>query len=145
MDPQPILALSAGTSLMAAEKVDSNALAMGKTKSEDDIAIDEINASSGLDRITSRQTHRSRRSEIDPFTEPPDGGLNAWLKAFGCFLMYANTLYVSNPKIPPGGGLSMPQLFSNLAQQSPGAFKWPLAPTKPTTSARSSHLILHPR
>ena len=33
---------------------------------------------------------QSRKSEIDPFAEPPDGGLNAWLKVLGCFLIYSN-------------------------------------------------------
>jgi hypothetical protein len=32
----------------------------------------------------------SRKSDIDPFGEPPDGGLNAWLKVLGCFLLYSN-------------------------------------------------------
>ena len=32
----------------------------------------------------------SRRSDIAPGSEPPDGGLNAWLKVFGCFLLYSN-------------------------------------------------------
>jgi hypothetical protein len=32
----------------------------------------------------------SKRSEIDPSSEPPDGGLNAWLKVLGCFLLYSN-------------------------------------------------------
>lgn len=32
----------------------------------------------------------SKRSDIDPFAEPPDGGLNAWLKVLGCFLIYSN-------------------------------------------------------
>lgn len=32
----------------------------------------------------------SRYSAIDPFGTPPDGGLNAWLKVFGCFLLYSN-------------------------------------------------------
>jgi hypothetical protein len=36
----------------------------------------------------------SRKSEIDPFGEPPDGGLNAWLKVLGCFLLYSNIWYV---------------------------------------------------
>jgi hypothetical protein len=39
-----------------------------------------------LERVQSS----SRKSEIDPFTEPPDGGLNAWLKVLGCFLIYSN-------------------------------------------------------
>jgi hypothetical protein len=32
----------------------------------------------------------SRKADIDPFGEPPDGGLNAWLKVLGCFLLYSN-------------------------------------------------------
>lgn len=32
----------------------------------------------------------SRKSVIDPSMEPPDGGLHAWLKVFGCFLLYSN-------------------------------------------------------
>jgi len=32
----------------------------------------------------------SKQSDINPFTEPPDGGLNAWLKVIGCFLIYSN-------------------------------------------------------
>lgn len=36
---------------------------------------------------------RSRKSEIDPFSTPPDGGLNAWLKVLGCFLIYSNIWY----------------------------------------------------
>ena len=37
----------------------------------------------------------SRRSDIDPLAEPPDGGLNAWLKVVGCFLIYSNIWCVS--------------------------------------------------
>ena len=33
---------------------------------------------------------QSRKSEINPLAEPPDGGLNAWLKVLGCFLIYSN-------------------------------------------------------
>jgi hypothetical protein len=32
----------------------------------------------------------SKKSDIDPSAEPPDGGLNAWLKVLGCFLIYSN-------------------------------------------------------
>jgi hypothetical protein len=35
----------------------------------------------------------SRKSDIDPFGEPPNGGLNAWLKVLGCFLLYSNIWY----------------------------------------------------
>jgi hypothetical protein len=36
----------------------------------------------------------SRKADIDPFGgEPPDGGLNAWLKVVGCFLLYSNIWY----------------------------------------------------
>lgn len=57
---------------------------------------DEITTAADLDRIASHRTQRSTRSvAIDP-----DGGLHAWLKVFGCFLMYANTLYVTRSPIP---------------------------------------------
>ena len=36
------------------------------------------------------QPTTSKSSDISPYTEPPDGGLNAWLKVFGSFLMYSN-------------------------------------------------------
>ena len=32
----------------------------------------------------------SRKSEKAQLPEPPDGGLDAWLKVFGGFLMYSN-------------------------------------------------------
>ncbi|QDS71643.1 hypothetical protein FKW77_007480 [Venturia effusa] len=32
----------------------------------------------------------SKDGAIDPFGQPPDGGLNAWLKVLGCFLIYSN-------------------------------------------------------
>jgi hypothetical protein len=32
----------------------------------------------------------SKNGAIDPFGEPPDGGLSAWLKVLGCFLIYSN-------------------------------------------------------
>lgn len=32
----------------------------------------------------------SKKGAINPFGEPPDGGLNAWLKVLGCFLIYSN-------------------------------------------------------
>lgn len=61
---------------------------------KEDYAIDETTASEPLDRTVSRRTQRTNRSTrtIDPDGEPPDGGLNAWLKVYGCFLMYANTM-----------------------------------------------------
>jgi hypothetical protein len=31
-----------------------------------------------------------KKLDIDPLGEPPDGGLNAWLKVLGCFLIYSN-------------------------------------------------------
>jgi len=34
------------------------------------------------------------KSAIDPFGTPPDGGLNAWLKVLGCFLLYSNIWYI---------------------------------------------------
>lgn len=45
--------------------------------------------------VDTLQKVASRRSEIDPAGEPPDGGLNAWLKVLGCFLIYSNVWYGS--------------------------------------------------
>jgi hypothetical protein len=45
-----------------------------------------------IEQLTKVQSS-SRRSDIDPLAEPPDGGLNAWLKVFGCFLIYSNIWY----------------------------------------------------
>lgn len=60
--------------------------------------IDAEATSSALDRTVSRMTQRTGRSTrsvvIDPDAEPPDGGIHAWLKVYGCFLMYANTMHV---------------------------------------------------
>jgi hypothetical protein len=60
-----------------------------------EVAVDACaTTSADLDRTVSRRTQRSmaRSIAIDPEAEPPDGGMHAWLKVFGCFLMYANTL-----------------------------------------------------
>jgi hypothetical protein len=48
---------------------------------------------------------QSRKSEIDPFSEPPDGGLNAWLKVLGCFLIYSNIWYALRHR-PENTGLT---------------------------------------
>jgi hypothetical protein len=45
-----------------------------------------------IEQLTKIQSS-SRRSDIDPLAEPPDGGLNAWLKVFGSFLIYSNIWY----------------------------------------------------
>jgi hypothetical protein len=50
----------------------------------DDIEISGQETRAALSRV------QSKKSEIDPFGEPPDGGLNAWLKVLGCFLIYSN-------------------------------------------------------
>jgi hypothetical protein len=38
---------------------------------------------------------KTRRSGLDPSVPPPDGGLLAWSKVFGCFLLYSNIWRVS--------------------------------------------------
>jgi hypothetical protein len=58
----------------------------------DDVEITATTAHD-IEKVSSHQTHHSKKSEIDPFAEPPDGGLNAWLKVFGCFLIYSNIWY----------------------------------------------------
>jgi hypothetical protein len=63
--------------------------------SKDEEAIDVLEiADEGPNALSRTQ---SRKSEIDPFSEPPDGGLNAWLKVLGCFLIYSNIWYDVRP------------------------------------------------
>jgi hypothetical protein len=50
----------------------------GERQNQNSANLEKINTSSG------------RSNVIDPFAEPPDGGLNAWLKVLGCFLIYSN-------------------------------------------------------
>jgi hypothetical protein len=52
---------------------------------QDAFEIDE-----GHDENLQKVQSSSRKSDIDPLSNPPDGGLNAWLKVFGCFLLYSN-------------------------------------------------------
>lgn len=63
----------------------------------DDVSRDE-EAVESVEGINAKSTPlsrvQSRKSEIDPTGEPPDGGLNAWLKVLGCFLLYSNIWYV---------------------------------------------------
>jgi len=69
---------------------------------------------------------QSRKSEIDPFGEPPDGGLNAWLKVLGCFLLYSNIWYAHR-------SIERAWNFNILPGDSP----FHLVPFKPTTRSIS--------
>lgn len=55
---------------------------------------------------------QSRRSDIDPAADPPDGGRNAWLKVMGCFLIYSN-IWQANP---PGSILVEQHLIRVIAR-----------------------------
>lgn len=66
-----------------------------------------------LEKVASHQTHHSKKSEIDPFHEPPDGGLNAWLKVFGCFLIYSNIWYAPNPQFHSPISPSLPPTLNS--------------------------------
>jgi hypothetical protein len=59
----------------------------GDIEQAPDSPLSEQNVAANL------ETTPTRRSEIDPFSEPPDGGWNAWLKVLGCFLLYSNIWY----------------------------------------------------
>lgn len=56
-----------------------------------DVEKNEVNGDAGAQIEKVKST--SKNSEIDPFGIPPDGGLNAWLKVLGCFLIYSNIWY----------------------------------------------------
>ncbi|KAF2097857.1 MFS general substrate transporter [Rhizodiscina lignyota] len=64
------------------------------SKSEEITAQLQDVENTGSDELVSAPLEKvqssSKRSDIDPSTQPPDGGLNAWLKVFGCFLIYSN-------------------------------------------------------
>jgi hypothetical protein len=73
-----------------------NASSVGELDAHHDVEKDEFQDESteqnghSLEKVKSST---SRKGEIDPFGEPPDGGLNAWLKVLGCFLLYSNIWY----------------------------------------------------
>ncbi|KAH8893443.1 MFS general substrate transporter [Thozetella sp. PMI_491] len=81
VDPKAIAEI-AGDSLLPLSREGSKEL-------EDGIAPAGKDEEAGVHTVEKVNTS-SRRSDIDPFAEPPDGGLNAWLKVFGCFLLYSN-------------------------------------------------------
>lgn len=63
------------------------------SRGEEEVDIEaEIN---GQETRPTLSRVQSKKSEIDPFGEPPDGGLNAWLKVLGCFLIYSNIWYAA--------------------------------------------------
>jgi hypothetical protein len=70
---------------LSEEKTSSKA---DDTSREEEEVIDTLE--NGDDRPNALSRAQSRKSGIDPFSEPPDGGLNAWLKVLGCFLIYGN-------------------------------------------------------
>lgn len=49
----------------------------------------------GKSKIKHEPIASPNKGAIDPFGEPPDGGLNAWLKVLGCFLIYSNIWYMA--------------------------------------------------
>lgn len=77
---------------LAAESTSSKA---DQTSREEEEAIDPVDHVDVNDEEKGATLSRtqSKKSEIDPFGEPPDGGLNAWLKVLGCFLIYSNIWY----------------------------------------------------
>lgn len=72
----------------AASSQDGSSQTLPDIEPATDAGVEDINASKERDAALEKVV--SRRSEIDPAAEPPDGGLNAWLKVFGCFLIYSN-------------------------------------------------------
>jgi hypothetical protein len=97
MEVHASTAASRAPGVQCGQEKDIEAIGSEKAPSvyKDSVAVDTAaTTSADLDRIASRRTQRStaRSIVIDPEAEPPDGGMHAWLKVFGCFLMYANTL-----------------------------------------------------
>lgn len=54
-----------------------------------DITVDaESGAEASAPPLERPTTEKS--PEISPYSAPPDGGFNAWMKVFGSFLIYSN-------------------------------------------------------
>lgn len=56
-------------------------------------AADDAEAVVGSEMLVVEKV-ASRKSDKVQLPEPPDGGLDAWLKVFGGFLMYSNIWWV---------------------------------------------------
>jgi hypothetical protein len=85
MEPLPNTAAADEIANAHSEKVEQ-CHANGVKHDANAVAIEET-TTAGLEKTVSRHTQRSRISAVSTLAEPPDGGLNAWLKVFGCFLM----------------------------------------------------------
>lgn len=112
-------------SLEFSMSTEPDAKTVAETKSS--FAEDEKVKSSGVGSDADHESPRpqlsraaSKRSEIDPTAEPPDGGLNAWLKVLGCFLLYSN---VWGFTLTFGVFQSYYQ-HSFLSSSSPSAISW---------------------
>lgn len=77
-----------------AELSEKNASSRADETSRDEEDVINATEAREQERGNALSKTQSRKSEIDPFGQPPDGGLNAWLKVLGCFLMYSNIWYV---------------------------------------------------
>jgi hypothetical protein len=75
---------------LSEENASSRADQVSREEEEEAIGIDETGEQHKDNTLSRTQSRKSAKSEIDPFGEPPDGGLNAWLKVVGCFLIYSN-------------------------------------------------------
>jgi hypothetical protein len=71
----------------AGVSVEDVSRATNKIEAETEQGERQNQNSGDLEKIKSSS---GRSNVIDPFAEPPDGGLNAWLKVLGCFLIYSN-------------------------------------------------------
>ncbi|KIW03009.1 uncharacterized protein PV09_05667 [Verruconis gallopava] len=120
MEVHPITASSGGPCLECDDTIDGQLFdADEKVASFENVAVDQTDVPD-LNRTLSRRTIHSTRSAIDPEAEPPDGGLHAWLKVFGCFLMYANTLSFQ----VSFGAYQTYYQRSFLSNMSPSAISW---------------------
>lgn len=77
------------------DKNDAKTLELSSPSTDDSYDVDGVLETEVEKQATQLSRTTTRRSAIDPSREPPDGGLEAWLKVFGCFLLYSNIWFVT--------------------------------------------------
>lgn len=72
------------------EKKHAETLELSSPSTDGSYDVDGVLETEVEKQATQLSRTTTKHSAIDPNREPPDGGLEAWLKVFGCFLLYSN-------------------------------------------------------
>jgi hypothetical protein len=137
------------TCILDDKSVSQEAYSCPSSSHDDEAVLQQEKETTG-----SNDTTQDKEAQIDArstFTAasgippPPDGGLHAWLKVFGGFLVYINIWYVNIQLLahPQNKTPDHPTIQPNhkLAKTYTGASLLPTASSNPTTARPSSHLL----